>query len=145
MRKDMHNPENPDTARPGWRTILGGTVVLLLLVILGYVGYQILHLLNPPNTYETVLTATVEDVQEGYTRSTVRARLRVSEVNGEPAAFCCQCDGLPLSRAGPGTSAGSAGWARAPASAPGRPGCRAASARRCARGWKGTKPAPWRP
>ena len=38
MRKDMHNPENPDTARPGWRTILGGTVVLLLLVILGYVG-----------------------------------------------------------------------------------------------------------
>ena len=64
MRKDMHNPENPDTARPGWRTILGGTVVLLLLVILGYVGYQILHLLNPPNTYETVLTATVEDKVE---------------------------------------------------------------------------------
>ena len=39
-------------------------MVLLLLVILGYVGYQILHLLNPPNTYETVLTATVEDKVE---------------------------------------------------------------------------------
>ena len=66
------------------------------------------------------LTATVEDVQEGYTRSTVRARLRVSEVNGEPAAFCCQCDGLPLSRAGEQVE----GWfsleAPAPADRPGR-------------------------
>ena len=112
------------------------------------------------------LTATVEDVQEGYTRSTVRARLRVSEVNGEPAAFCCQCDGLPLSRAGeqgrglvqpggagPGRPArplrrrgGVLGRVRAPvppagpgapASAPGRPGSRAASARRCARELEG--------
>ena len=67
MRKDMQNPANaeapgaPDAVRPGWRTILGGAVVLLLLAILGYVGYQILHLVNPPNTYETVLSATVEE------------------------------------------------------------------------------------
>ena len=54
MRKDMHNPENPDTARPGWRTILGGTVVLLLLVILGYVGYQILHQIGRASCRERV-------------------------------------------------------------------------------------------
>ena len=46
------------------------------------------------------LTATVEDVQEGYTRATVRARLRVETADGEAAAFCCQCDGLPLCEAG---------------------------------------------
>ena len=50
-----------DAARPGWRSMLGGAVLLLLLGIVAYVGYQIMHLLNPPNTYETVLTATVED------------------------------------------------------------------------------------
>lgn len=44
-----------------WLAILGGVVALLLLVALLYVGYQIIHLVNPPNTYETVLTATVED------------------------------------------------------------------------------------
>ena len=44
-----------------WLTILGGIVVVLLLIALCYVGYQIIHLVNPPNTYETVLTATVED------------------------------------------------------------------------------------
>ena len=66
MRKDRQNPEHPggESALPGWKTVLGGTVVLLLLVILAYVGYQILHLVNPPNTYETVLTATVEDKVE---------------------------------------------------------------------------------
>ena len=46
------------------------------------------------------LTATVEDLQEGYTRATVRARLRVETADGEAAAFCCQCDGLPLCEAG---------------------------------------------
>lgn len=46
------------------------------------------------------LTATVEDLQDGYTWSTVRARLRVSAVNGEAAAFCCQCDSMPLCEAG---------------------------------------------
>ena len=46
------------------------------------------------------LIAAVEDVQAGYTRSTVRARLRVEEADGEAAAFCCQCDGLPLCEAG---------------------------------------------
>ena len=46
------------------------------------------------------LTACVEEVQPGYTRSTVRARLRVETANGAPAAFCCQCDGLPLCEAG---------------------------------------------
>lgn len=42
-------------------TVLGGIVVVLLLIALCYVGYQILHLVNPPNTYETVLSATVEE------------------------------------------------------------------------------------
>ena len=46
------------------------------------------------------LTACVEEVQPGYTRSTVRARLRVETADGAPAAFCCQCDGLPLCEAG---------------------------------------------
>ena len=69
MQKDMHDPEHstgeaPDAARTSWRTVLGGVVAVVLLAILGYVGYQILHLLNPPNTYETVLTATVEDKVE---------------------------------------------------------------------------------
>ena len=69
MQKDMHDPEHstgeaPDAARTSWRTVLGGVVAVMLLAILGYVGYQILHLLNPPNTYETVLTATVEDKVE---------------------------------------------------------------------------------
>src|SRR5699024_2285445 len=69
MQKDMHDPEHSteeisDAARTSWRTVLGGVVAVVLLAILGYVGYQILHLLNPPNTYETVLTATVEDKVE---------------------------------------------------------------------------------
>ena len=60
MQKDMHDPEHSteeisDAARTSWRTVLGGVVAVVLLAILGYVGYQILHLLNPPNTYETVL------------------------------------------------------------------------------------------
>ena len=46
------------------------------------------------------LSATVEDVQNGYTWSTVRARLRVEKADGEPASFCCQCDSLPLCEAG---------------------------------------------
>lgn len=56
MRKDAEkiSPRNV-------LTILGGIVVVLLLIALCYVGYQILHLVNPPNTYETVLTATVEE------------------------------------------------------------------------------------
>lgn len=56
MRKDSEtlSPRN-------WLTILGGIVVALLLIALCYVGYQIMHLVNPPNTYETVLIATVED------------------------------------------------------------------------------------
>ena len=66
------------------------------------------------------LTATVEDVQEGYTRATVRARLRVETADGEAAAFCCQCDGLPLCEAGETIE----GWfsleAPAPADRPGR-------------------------
>ncbi len=50
---------------------------------------------------ETVtLTACVENVQTGYTRSTVRAHLRVESVDGRPARFCCQCDGLPLCKTG---------------------------------------------
>ena len=56
MRKDS------ETASPkNWLTILGGIVVVLLFIALCYVGYQIMHLVNPPNTYETVLTATVEN------------------------------------------------------------------------------------
>ena len=66
------------------------------------------------------LTATVEDVQEGYTRATVRARLRVERADGEPASFCCQCDSLPLCEAGEKIE----GWfsleAPAPADRPGR-------------------------
>ena len=46
------------------------------------------------------LAATVEDVQPGYTRATVRARLRVRQADGAPAAFCCYCDALPLCEAG---------------------------------------------
>ena len=46
------------------------------------------------------LTACVEEVRPGYTRSTVRARLRVETADGEQAAFCCQCDALPLCGAG---------------------------------------------
>ena len=46
------------------------------------------------------LTACVEDVRAGYTRWTVRARLRVETAAGEPAAFCCWCDNLPLCEAG---------------------------------------------
>ena len=45
---------------------------------------------------------------EGYTRATVRARLRVETADGEAAAFCCQCDGLPLCGAGETIEAGSA-------------------------------------
>lgn len=59
MRKDSEKltPRN-------WLTILGGIVAILLLIALFYVGYQIMHLINPPNTYETVLSATVEDKVE---------------------------------------------------------------------------------
>ena len=55
----MRNTENK--ARPSWLAGLGWAVALLLAAALCYVGYQIVHILNPPNTYETVLTATVED------------------------------------------------------------------------------------
>ena len=49
MRKDAEkiSPRNV-------LAVLGGIVVVLLLIALCYVGYQILHLVNPPNTYETV-------------------------------------------------------------------------------------------
>ena len=94
--------------------------------------------------------------------------------DGEAAAFCCQCDGLPLCEAGEtiegwfsleapaqadrprplrrrggpagGVRAGVPGaWGRAAGSGPGRPGCRCGSARRCARRWTATRPAPWPP
>ena len=65
MRRDPETEKTDTTAkektRPGALTILGGAVVFLLGLALCYVGYQILHILNPPNTYETVLTATVEE------------------------------------------------------------------------------------
>lgn len=56
MRKDSENLSPRKLL-----TILGGIVVVLLVIALCYVGYQIMHLVNPPNTYETVLTATVEE------------------------------------------------------------------------------------
>lgn len=53
--------ESSETSSRSWLTVLGGVVVFFLLAVLCYVGYQILHIVNPPNTYETILTATVED------------------------------------------------------------------------------------
>ena len=62
--RDPNDRAGKENTRAGWLTGLGGAVALLLLLAVGYVGYQILHLLNPPNTYETVLMATVEDKVE---------------------------------------------------------------------------------
>ena len=46
------------------------------------------------------LTASVEQVQDGYQYGTVRARLRVTRAGEEAADFCCWCDDLPACSAG---------------------------------------------
>ena len=47
-------------ARPGWLSAMGWAVLILLVPALCYVAWQAAHILAPPNTYETVLMATVE-------------------------------------------------------------------------------------
>ena len=59
MQKDMHDPEHSteeisDAARTSWRTVLGGVVAVVLLAILGYVGYQILHQIGRASCRERV-------------------------------------------------------------------------------------------
>ena len=49
---------------------------------------------------QVTLTASVEQVQEGYQWGTVRARLRVTQAGGEAADFCCWCEDLPACAAG---------------------------------------------
>ena len=49
---------------------------------------------------QLTLTASVEQVREGYNAGTVRARLRVTRAGGEAADFCCWCDNLPACSAG---------------------------------------------
>ena len=41
--------------------IIAGVVAVFLVLAFGYVGYQSLHVLFPPNTYETALLSTVSD------------------------------------------------------------------------------------
>ena len=41
--------------------VIAGMVAVFLLLAFGYVGYQSLHVLFPPNTYETALLSTVSD------------------------------------------------------------------------------------
>ncbi len=46
------------------------------------------------------IVASVEDVRPGYTRGTVRARLRVESADGEAVSFCSRSYELPLCGAG---------------------------------------------
>ncbi len=41
--------------------VIAGVVAVFLVLAFGYVGYQSLHVLFPPNTYETALLSTVSD------------------------------------------------------------------------------------
>ncbi len=56
MQEDAKRRELPDALRT-----LAGVVIAFLLLAALYVGYQAMQVLFPPNTYETVLLATVED------------------------------------------------------------------------------------
>ena len=49
---------------------------------------------------QVTLTASVEQVQEGYQWGTRRARLRGTQAGGEAADFCCWCEDLPACAAG---------------------------------------------
>ena len=53
-------PETPRRA-PRALTVLAGTAIVFLLLAGLYVGYQTMHILFPPNTYETAMLATVSD------------------------------------------------------------------------------------
>ncbi len=53
--------ENTSSGVPKPLAVMGGIVAVFLLIAMVYVGYQAMRILNPPNTYETALTATVED------------------------------------------------------------------------------------
>ena len=51
-------PETPRRA-PRALTVLAGIAIVFLLLAGLYVGYQTMHILFPPNTYETAMLATV--------------------------------------------------------------------------------------
>ena len=53
-------PETPRRA-PRALTVLAGIAIVFLLLAGLYVGYQTMHILFPPNTYETAMLATVSD------------------------------------------------------------------------------------
>ena len=53
-------PETPRRA-PRALTVLAGIAIVFLLLAGLYVGYQPMHILFPPNTYETAMLATVSD------------------------------------------------------------------------------------
>ena len=53
-------PETPRRA-PRALTVLAGIAIVFLLLAGLYVGYQTMHILFPPNIYETAMLATVSD------------------------------------------------------------------------------------